>query len=732
MSRAAAARHAPFRYPVPQHHGSERPGAALRVPGTWSASEVAARPYRTDEAARQADGVAVSLAAALARLTPALAKVAAALTGTNTVEVFGFARLNDYARERLGRSGRWVKDLARLHACFARLPALRGAVNGEDGGPPLHASAALAVGGVAADSDVDAWIALARRVTLTELRLVIRSGGGPHAGETGDVPGDSGPAASCENAGPRETGAGENEAAASGDAASGSEGSGSDASGNSGDVSVKTGDDASADPGEDASVNPGENASTVQKLAPGAATGAGAADEADDELSELRLRVPPAVRAAFRETLDLYRAVEGSEASVCGFVEALVAEASTEPSPGGGDRYGEAHVGLLRHAAERDVVERALARAADDWKHLPDARTASGPAWAVRLAGSSLARLRRIELRAGDGGPAALDAQMRELMALENELELRVGEVLRDMAEMGAWRRLGFAGTGHYAERRLGISRTAAEDRVWVARVIRSHALVRMAYERGELGWEATRHILRLFKGRPADEARQREWIARGRAATVKRLGDEVKALQREAALAAPLGNQVKSALAGSDPSTRDAGVLTSASGAACSTGMSADGVPPPMTDEAWHASLRREPGSTRRWMGRLGKALELEAEAQTAPGRMDEELMRLRLPGDLARDFLQAVGDRCLRLRRQVLEAPNDQGSPEPEAPASEPVTPKPEAPGSTQVPPVAEAPGSTQVPPVAEAPASVLVTPEPEAPASLLVPPEPDAQAS
>src|SRR5688572_3686584 len=126
MSRAAAARYSSFRYPVPQAHGSGRPGTAVPVSRAWPASE-AARPYRTDEAARQADAVAVSLAAALARLTPTLARVAAALTGTNTVEVFGFARMNDYARERLARSGRWVKDLARMHACFARLPALRGA-----------------------------------------------------------------------------------------------------------------------------------------------------------------------------------------------------------------------------------------------------------------------------------------------------------------------------------------------------------------------------------------------------------------------------------------------------------------------------------------------------------------------------------------------------------------------------------------------------------------------------
>src|SRR5688572_32572620 len=211
MSRAATARHASFRYPIPHEHGSERPGKAVPVSRAWSASE-AARPYRTDEAARQADAVAVSLAAALARLTPTLARVAAALTGTNAVEVFGFARLNDYARERLGRSGRWVKDLARLHACFEKLAALRSAVIGQDGGPPLHASAALALGGVAADSDVDAWIALARRLTLVELRRVIRSGSGPQAGETGDAAGDSGHAPSSENACTRETGVGENEA----------------------------------------------------------------------------------------------------------------------------------------------------------------------------------------------------------------------------------------------------------------------------------------------------------------------------------------------------------------------------------------------------------------------------------------------------------------------------------------------------------------------------------------
>src|SRR5437762_722410 len=54
-------------------------------------------------------------------------------------------------------------------------------------------------------------------------------------------------------------------------------------------------------------------------------------DCADGSL--VRVRAPRAVVAAFDEAIDLYRAVEGSEATVTSFVEAFVAEASAGGPP---------------------------------------------------------------------------------------------------------------------------------------------------------------------------------------------------------------------------------------------------------------------------------------------------------------------------------------------------------------------------------------------------------------
>jgi hypothetical protein len=653
MHQASTSRAESVRYPVPGEHGAAR-GGVLRgnAPGpvpdrarraqihSWMASE-AAQPYRTEVAARHADAIAVSLASALARLVPALARVAAALKSADLARAFGYARLNDYARERLGRSGRWVADLARLHDHLERLPALRAAVTGQDGGPPLHATAAMAVGSVAMDSSVDAWIALARRLTVEGLLGAIRRGEGPDAGDSQRDP---------------KPGSSENGTAA----------------------------------------GPGDNADSGEADRSGGShtvLGISAPIQPDAAPSELRLPVPPALRVAFRETLDLYRAVDGSEASVCSFVEALVAEWFTQPHDDDGDLDEEADTSVLRHAEERDRTETALEMAADGWKHLSTSGEGASPGWAMRLAGASLARLERLEQRAGEGDARTLDAQMRALLALHNELELRVGEVLHEMSGLGSWACLGFADAGHYAERRLGISRTAAEDRVWVSRAVRPYALVRMAYERGELRWEATRHILRALGGQSAAEAVQRAWIERGRTATVKRLGDEVKALQREAVLSQPSegpsggpGASAEGSADGSADGSTERGAEGGAKGGAeVSAEVGADGVAeggvgphcetesrPPMTDAAWQASLRREPGSTLAMMARLGGVLERQAESQTSPRHMNDGTMRLRLPALLAQDLLQGMRERRSRLRRVVREAREHDGEPDATAPAS------------------------------------------------------------
>ncbi|MGH9868760.1 MAG: hypothetical protein ACREAA_11435 [Candidatus Polarisedimenticolia bacterium] len=511
-------------------------GVAAPRSSPWAVAGIAS-PYRTERSLDQAHVVAVSLSAARARVVLPLARVAAAIVGTKTHREFGYARLDDFCRERHGRGGRWVRDLATLQAHFERLPGLAAAVAGDDGLAPLHVSAALAIGVVATPESVERWIARGREVSLARLK---------------------------------------------------------------GELRTEAGRDASG------------------------------AVELEPEWVQVRLPVPPTVRAAFDETLDLHRAVVGSEASVASFVRAMVAEAMTEPEPSEmADLEGGTET--LVEGLDRAVVEEAREQEAGGWQELPRGGKAS---WALKLAGSSLERLQRLMEVAGTGDAGQLDRHLGELLGLQNILELRLGEVLHEMGQMKGWRRLGFEGTGHYAERILSMSRTAAEDRVWVAQALRSFALVRQAYERGEVTWEATRSVLRLLQGtEPVDLDAQRAWIAHGRLCTVKRLRDEAKEKRRAA-------------------------VLEGRSGPAA-----------PLSDEAWHASLRREPGTATQRMARFGARLVTEAERQTAERRMDEEPMQLRLPPELANDFLRAM-----RARREALE--RDRQEDDSAAPASVLVT--------------------------------------------------------
>jgi hypothetical protein len=88
------------------------------------------------------DRLAVSVASALCRTVRALARTAAVLTSIRGWQTFGHARVDDYATERLGRSGRWLRDQASLGRALDGSAALRQAVDGSDGRRPLGRSAA--------------------------------------------------------------------------------------------------------------------------------------------------------------------------------------------------------------------------------------------------------------------------------------------------------------------------------------------------------------------------------------------------------------------------------------------------------------------------------------------------------------------------------------------------------------------------------------------------------------
>lgn len=528
----------PFHTSAPAQHRAER---ALRRVARFADRRPTEKTstYTVETSLRQADGLALSLRSALERIAIPLARAASEFMLQKSWCAFGFARLEDHARERFGRSGRWVKDCAALGRALESLPLLGDALTGEDGRRPIGRVATLLVSRVASEDSLGAWIELARTVSVRDLRGAVRAA-----------------------------------------RAAGSEWPGGN------------------EPGEETE--------------PRAASSGTALDEAFSDRSLVRIPVPAPLLAAFDETVDLFRSVEGTEATVTSFVEALVGEAFAGADP------PDAEKSPMHVSPDPAVVEAALARSTDNWRDLPGSSPAS---WSFALAGLSLARLQEVEQAAGSGGPADLDGQIRALIALEDDLQSRLGRVLADMAERGAWPRLRFAGVGHYAEERLGVSRTSAEDRVRAARSLRPFPVIRAAYEEGRIGLEATLLITRILGRGPVDAVVERAWLLRAAEATVKRLRDEARALGRGGSGRAPER-------------------------------------PFPLDDPDWHASLRREPGTARERVGRFG----IEAAERPSP----DVFLRLRLPHDLAGDFLAAIEASRRRLSAIVDSVPWDEPWPD------------------------------------------------------------------
>ena len=126
---------------------------------------------------QHADSLAVAIRAALDRITLALARVAVPWARGRGWRHFGYARLDDYCRERLDRHGRWLRDFSALGEGVEALPAIGAALLGSDGGRPLGRVPALLITRVARSETVGAWIDRARYLTVRELRAEIAAAG---------------------------------------------------------------------------------------------------------------------------------------------------------------------------------------------------------------------------------------------------------------------------------------------------------------------------------------------------------------------------------------------------------------------------------------------------------------------------------------------------------------------------------------------------------------------------
>ena len=368
--------------------------------------------------------------------------------------------------------------------------------------------------------------------------------------------------------------------------------------------------------------------------------------DAEDRCT-VRFASPSPVRAAFDEALELYRAVEGAEVTVTAFVEALTADAAS-----GGFAFDDT---LDRVVPRPGVADRenALAARSARWAGLgtPSAAGSSVVAEIIR-------RLRELEASAASARAGDLPAEIDALLALEADIDQRLGAVLLAMTEKGDWWVLGFADAGHYAEERLGISRSAAKARVRLARAARRHAALRSAYDGGQLGQQAALLVAQVLGQRPVEPTVERRWVNGALGCTVKRLRDEVRwasgrmtkvrggdnaqgptfssGLQESTA---PPG--IGSALLAADASAERAPFpgLTFSSGAFRTT------PPLPPTDAEWHASLRRDPGRARE------RVIEFTARALATP--VEDDVLRLTLPETTARDFLATI-----EAHRRALEA--------------------------------------------------------------------------
>ena len=582
----------PYEHKPPRPHVA--PPAGTPPAGTRPASPrpvIVTTPV-VEREVRVADGMALALRAALDCIAVPLARSAAAFVRRQGWCEFGFARLDDHARERFGRCGRWLRDLALLGESLDRLPGLQTALTGEDGGRPLGRVAAMVVARIADPESLQDWIGRARRLTVRELRVEVTRA---RALATGPP----------EGAGMTETGSAAPRA-----------------------------------PAEPAAMPPPDDLESVDRVL-------------------VRMAVPAPVRAAFDEGLDLFRAVEGREATATSFVEALVGESlagphSFENSAAAGEGFVAAD-GILPAAATTAMIEDALARSTERWRHLPvPGRGAGEEVTASGAAARALGYLSRLSAVPGSGDAVDLDRRIRALIALEDELETALGRLLADMAERGAWGRLRFAGVGHYAEERLGLSRTAGEDRARAARALRRFRLLRRAYDSGRVGLEAVLIVARILGDGATGPASEQAWVERAGEASVKRLRDEARALGLR----------------------RCAGSVATAPRA---RGTLAD--PAPLSDADWHASLRRVRGTTAERIARLGRAalgqgaLPPDAPLPAAPDPSTclpcspDVFLRLRLPAPLAADFAGAIDARRGALEMLSGSIPWDEPWPDPDA---------------------------------------------------------------
>jgi hypothetical protein len=126
--------------------------------------------------------------------------------------------------------------------------------------------------------------------------------------------------------------------------------------------------------------------------------------------------------------------------------------------------------------------------------------------------------------------PHALDAALRAAVRRLQEIDLDLGQILRQILERRLYRELGFQSFERYAEERADLSPRTARRRVRLARLGAASSALASAFRQGTLTERQTELV-----GELSAPATAQGWVAFAAGVTLRRLEDEIAAVRGEA-----------------------------------------------------------------------------------------------------------------------------------------------------------------------------------------------------
>ena len=192
-----------------------------------------------------------------------------------------------------------------------------------------------------------------------------------------------------------------------------------------------------------------------------------------------------------------------------------------------------------------------------------------------------------------DATPKHIAQCMREILALECEITLRIDDLLLWLDHRRAWSLLGYADATEFGLKVLNESASTTRNRLRLARALERSAALRRSAESGRLSHQRLVRLTQLMQNSNLDRLTQldkandtaiQQWVDHCLPICIKRLDEDINAAERRRWSASATAAERGGDAAQADP-----------------TSDGAAGLPLPPSDTEWQASLRLVPGEARR-----------------------------------------------------------------------------------------------------------------------------------